>query len=294
MIIIVIANYNSSQYIDRCLDSCGDFPVIIVDNYSSDSSLNQILDRNDSRICLIKNESNLGFGQANNIGINKALSEGAEYVLLLNQDAYLEKDCVEKLIEVHKANSNYGVLSPIHYNGSGTNLDRNFSEYLKGISSGNLLFDLLRGSVKKVYSLPFVNAAAWLIPKSTIERVGLFDSMFFHYGEDENYCQRVRYHGLKIGVVPKATIRHDRDDRLNSINPQSVDIELIKRRLKIQLGDLNFTPDYKSLKRIWRNRIIMYSLRLNFKKVMFSFQVWTLLNKLIPQMIDSRNRNDKL
>ena len=54
-----------------------------------------------------------------------------------------------------------------------------------------------------------INAATWLIPKNTLETVGGFDPMFFMYGEDDNYCQRVQYHGLNIGITPNCLIKHD-------------------------------------------------------------------------------------
>ncbi len=145
---IIVVTFNSMKWIDECLDSCEVGQTIVIDNASNDSTLNHIRE-NYPEVILIENKTNIGFGQANNIGIQKALSNGAEYVFLLNQDAYLENDCVEKLIEVHQSNPEYGIMSPTHYNGSGTDLDRNFSEYLKCVSSGNLFFDLLDGSVKK-------------------------------------------------------------------------------------------------------------------------------------------------
>jgi GT2 family glycosyltransferase len=288
--ILIVVSYNGINWIDKCLSSCGSCDTIVIDNSSTDNTVNHIR-RNYPEVTLIENKANIGFGQANNIGINKALSEGAEYVFLLNQDAYLEKDCVEKLIEVHKANPNYGILSPIHFNGKGDDLDYNFSGYLDKIYDSKWKFNFLSGNFKDVYSLPFVNAAGWLIPKSTIEKVGLFDPMFFHYGEDDNYCQRVRAHDLKVGVVPSANMRHDREGRVRPNISDKLNKDVLERKLKLYLGDINITPDLKAKKRVWRNKIFKSMFKFNFRKFQINLLKYRTLVSVIPKILESRERN---
>ena len=288
--LVVITSFNGIRWIDHCLNSCPHEQTIVIDNASTDSTVSHIR-KNYPEVTLIENKSNIGFGQANNIGIQKALSEGAEYVFLLNQDAYLGQDCIEKLIEVHQSNPEYGILSPMHLNGNGTNFDWNFSEYLKRISSGNLLFDFMRGNTEKVYPLPFVNAAGWLLPKSTIERVGLFDSMFFHYGEDENYCQRVHYHGLKVGIVPEALIRHDRESRARNYMDWNRDLKLVELMLKIDLGNINLEKQFQTKSKIWSIGVIKELLKLNFREAYLQYRKLSLLKRLLPEIKKSRKQN---
>jgi len=75
---------------------------------------------------------------------------------------------------------------------------------------------LLKNNFSGACSLPlpvrFVNAAAWMISKATIEKVGVFHPVFYHYGEDNHYSSRLQYHQFKIGVLANATIIHDRND----------------------------------------------------------------------------------
>ena len=78
-----------------------------------------------------------------------------------------------------------------------------------GIMKDALIGMVSRSLVDDIYETNFVNAAAWLLPRKTLERVGGFDPIFKHYEEDDNYSNRVRYHGLKIGVCPSAKIIHD-------------------------------------------------------------------------------------
>ena len=115
--------------------------------------------------------------------------------------------------------------------------------------------------------------------------------MFFHYGEDENYCQRVRYHGLKIGVVPAATIRHDRENRIRPDKTRRFDENALERELKRYLGDVNITPDFNAKERVWRNEILKSVLQLNFKNFRHNIHRYRVLLRVIPEIFESRERN---
>ena len=82
-------------------------------------------------------------------------------------------------------------------------------EFVPGTCSRVLYRDAYCQIVKEVYSTDYINAAAWLLSKRTLELVGGFDPLFTLYGEDDDYLHRVRYHGLKIGLCPKQRIVHD-------------------------------------------------------------------------------------
>lgn len=84
---IIIVSYNGMPWLEKCLKSCGKFPVIIVDNSSTDETVSFVED-NFPNVILLRQALNLGFGQANNIGIRYALDIGAENVFLLNQDVF--------------------------------------------------------------------------------------------------------------------------------------------------------------------------------------------------------------
>ncbi|RYF45155.1 MAG: glycosyltransferase family 2 protein, partial [Cytophagaceae bacterium] len=153
---------------------------------------------------------NLGFGKANNIGIKYALENGANYVFLLNQDAWVDSSVIKDLISIHHQNSEYGVLSPIHLNGRGTSLDTNFAVGCSPVTCPGFLSDLYTGNITSLYSIHFVMAAIWLIPREVFYKVGLFDPLFPHYGEDVDYLQRIRFFGFKIGICPHLRGYHDR------------------------------------------------------------------------------------
>lgn len=216
MVKIIIVNYNSDKWIARCLSSVERAGLIdhtiIVDNASTDNSL-LFIEQNFPQADLIKLSSNAGFGQANNIGIKKAYEQGSDYFFLMNQDVYIEPDTIDCLVKTAQLYPDFGIVSPMHLNGNGSELDFGFSNYIIPSHCKKLYSDIYLQKIAPLYELPFVNAAAWLVTRKCIEKVGGFNPSFYHYGEDNNYCQRVLYHRLKIGIAPEALIYHDRENR---------------------------------------------------------------------------------
>lgn len=206
---VVIVTYNGKKWIHDCLSSIQNHSVIVVDNCSEDGT-KKLIKSAYPEVTLLEQKENLGFGIANNIGISYALQNNADYVFLLNQDAMVEPQTLSSLLKISWENPEYGILSPVHLNFQGNGLEKVFGYYIGKERSDHLLSDiLLNKPIRDVYSYRMINAAAWLIPRQTLETVGGFHPMFFLYGEDDNYCQRVLYHGLKIGVCPNTFIRHD-------------------------------------------------------------------------------------
>ncbi|WP_458627286.1 glycosyltransferase family 2 protein [Winogradskyella sp. PC D3.3] len=229
------------HWLDQCLKSCADYPVIIIDNASIDNTV-AFIEQNYPNVILFKQKENLGFGQANNLGIRYALDQGAEHVFLLNQDAYLVDTVLNDLVAFQKKQPKHGILSPIHITGDQIKLDKNFSIFMRKECSGQFYSDFVLGNtLKAVYEVPFINAAAWLISKACLETVGGFDPLFFHYAEDDNYCQRVLYHGFKIGVLPQSYVIHDRAER-KTIQPKKYTEAYFAsaiRKFKVRFADVN-------------------------------------------------------
>lgn len=207
----IIVSYNFEKWIETCLSSLAkssvETEIIVIDNASSDNTC-EIISEHYPKVTLIENSKNLGFGKANNIGFQYAIENNFDYVLLLNQDAWIEQKTIEKLIYTSVNNPNIGILSPVHLNGTGKNLDFGFSTYT-GFKTKQDVLKLPESSV----TCNFINAAIWLIPISVIKEVGGFAPVFPHYGEDVNYCQRIKKKGFEIGFVPHAFAYHDREKR---------------------------------------------------------------------------------
>lgn len=289
---IIIVTYNSMPWIDKCLKSCKGNRVVVIDNASTDETISYIKE-NFPEVELFPQNKNLGFGQANNLGIKYALAQGAEYVFLLNQDAYLHTECIETLIAVHKQNPEYGILSPIHLNGKGNRLDQNFSNYVTYRNNPDFYSDfILKKPLREIYEVPFVNAAGWLLSKDILETVGGFDSIFFHYGEDDNYCQRAKFHGFKIGVVPNVFINHDREDRgavVYHIDP----FLKLERSLKNKYGNINEDnlSGLNNLLRRKKRQLIKHFLRLRFSKLAIARQEIYIIERVSKEVAFSRKIN---
>jgi GT2 family glycosyltransferase len=203
-IFVVIVTYNGSKWIEKCissvLNSSYNIKIVVVDNNSQDNTV-QLLNQF-PEIHLMQSQENLGFGKANNIGIDFALKNLADYVFLLNQDTWIYEETIQNLVEVAEKKLDFGIISPMHFSGDEINLDQSFKTYY------NRKIEI--GDNQNIVIVPFVNAAAWLISKSCLEKAGQFEPLFAHYGEDRNYCNRVLYHGFKIAIVEHSKICHDR------------------------------------------------------------------------------------
>lgn len=217
-VLVIIVTYNAMKWIDKCLLSLSNSAVkcdsYIVDNGSADGTQVYIKEHYPN-VIFHQSKENLGFGRANNLGIRYAIENNYDYVYLLNQDAWVANDCFERLILASKANPTFGILSPSQLQADMETLDKNFSYNIRKNAVVSDIYDNLRnGDETGVVELDYIMAAHWMLTRECILKVGAFSPSFPHYGEDNNYCHRVLYHGLKIGVVPTAKAVHDRQYRV--------------------------------------------------------------------------------
>ena len=212
MVFFVVVTYNSKNYITKCLDSIRLFEssskIIVVDNYSQDNTLDLVRQYKD--IIIFENNENLGFGKANNIGIQHAMDSGAEYIYLLNHDAYLVESVIQKIKVCFQEDLNCGIISPIQLGQDESSLELNFSKFL--FEDGTLAKMAIDGfssnQRREIYHTNFIQAASWMIRVDVIKRVGLFNPLFFHYGEDNEYLNRLKYHGFKVGILTNCRVVH--------------------------------------------------------------------------------------
>lgn len=206
-VLVIIVTYNGMRWVERCFGSLprSEMPVdaIVIDNGSTDGTP-QWISEHYPDVKVIVNEKNTGFGAANNIGMRHALENGYDYVYLLNQDAWLLPDTIGKLVAVAQSAPDYGILSPIQMNDG--------MEEMNGLFKNRVVPSRVVRR-EDLWEVPFVMAAHWLVSRRAMEEAGLFSPLFHVYGEDDNYCARILYHGMRIGVVPGAVAVHDIGDR---------------------------------------------------------------------------------
>ena len=230
-ILVIVVTYNGLHWLDRCLGSVRTSEVpadlYVWDNDSTDGSADFVQGRF-PEAKLVRSADNLGFAEANNHGMRYALEKSYDYVYLLNQDAWLEPSTLGTLIAAHQAHPDFAVLSPLQMTDGLEVLDKQFEKILE-VAGGTHFRNLCHprhhkregsfregsrsddsGSVCPPSPVTRVMAAHWLVPCEALEKVGLFSELFPIYGNDDNWCDRARYHGYKIGVVPEARAVHDR------------------------------------------------------------------------------------
>ena len=207
-VLAVIVTYNGMQWLDRCLGSLRSSSlrpdVYVFDNASTDGTPDAVAARFPEAF-LVRSSENLGFARANDRGLRYALEKGYDYVYLLNQDAWVLPDTLSRLADA-LSSGDWGLISPLQMRPDGRTPDARFRRHYHGPLAPD-------GTVRPVR---FVMAAHWMLSASCLRTTGLFSPAFRHYGEDNNYCDRVRYHGFRIGVLPAAVAIHDRQARRQS------------------------------------------------------------------------------
>lgn len=214
-ILVVVVTYNPHEWVNRCFGSLRtskmEVDVLVIDNNSTDGGVCEIQEKY-PEVRIYRSKKNLGFGQANNVGLKYAVENGYDYVYLLNQDAWILPNTLQTLVSVAEKHEEYGILSPMQLEKDEKTYESLFYKYV--ICSDDLrsslherLFNVEK--LEEVYDISFAMAAHWLMTKRCLQTVGGFSPTFFHYGEDNNYIHRVFFHGFKLGLVPFAKAVHD-------------------------------------------------------------------------------------
>lgn len=213
-VLVIIVAYNGMQWLERCLGSVyADADLFVLDNDSTDGSADFVASRF-PRAKLVRSAENLGFSKANNLGFEWALKKNYDYVYLLNQDAWLEEGALEKLLAAAEAHPEYGVLSPLQMTAGFKGVDGQLGKILRSAQNdtGGACHPVAEG--RRICRVRRVMAAHWLVPLRVIEQIGPFEEELFpHWGQDDEWCNRLHYFGLKVGVLPDARAVHDRASR---------------------------------------------------------------------------------
>lgn len=296
-IYVIIVTYKGKQWYDRCFSSLREstIPVqtIVVDNASNDGSV-EFIRANYPEIILMENKENLGFGRANNMGMRYALDHGCDYVFLLNQDTWIEPDSIEKLVKVHQQHKEYGILSPLHVTPDKSRLymliDDGKGQFEKNY---DLLNDLIFGTCKDVYAVRYVNAAAWLLPRKTLETVGGFDPIYFHYEEDDDYLNRVCYHKLGVGLCLQARIVHDHSDLFGDLPVSKTRIHR-DQLLKVRFANPNSNESITKQRRYLFRKVIVFWLRGDKRNAKALWADFKFLGENRQAIENSRRENKKV
>ena len=200
-VLLIIVTYQAEQWLATCMGAVRALQprvdLAVVDNASTDATRALLQAYAPFITYYYPLKSNVGFGKAHNLVFSQPTLANYDYVFLLNQDAYLDRPALDRLIELADAHPHYGVISPVHYR-SAEELDIRFASYLGGHQDAPLV------------EVTMANAALWLLRRAVIDDIGYFNPIFPHYGEDVNYLARLRQAGYRVGVAPQVRGYHYR------------------------------------------------------------------------------------
>lgn len=214
---IVVLNWNGMGDTLECLDSLArvEYPscsVIVVDNGSTDGSVEAIQAWSAGRRggVLIRNERNLGFAGGSNVGIRRALEDGTDYILLLNNDTVVTPRFLAELVAVAERDGQIGIVGPKVYEyGNGRVLDSAGTRVIFWLAQ-----PFLRGHGEVDYGqydeeedMPYITGCALLIKRDVIDRIGLLDEDYFYF-DDTDWGYRARRAGYRLVYVPRSVIAH--------------------------------------------------------------------------------------
>ncbi len=229
---VVVVSYNTARLLDQMFDRLEAargslrLQVIVVDNASRDGSAD-ILRTKYPNVELIGNAVNLGFGRANNQALPRVRGR---YVLLLNTDALMSPDTLQKTVDFMDANPRCGVLGVklVGQDGALQPSCRYFPTPwnvflartgLERLFPGTRLVDDMSWDHASVRECDWVPGCYYLVRREVIERVGLFDPRYFLYYEELDHCCAVRRAGWSVIYYPFTQVLHTGGESAESEGP---------------------------------------------------------------------------
>ncbi len=214
LVVTVILNTNRRQDTLECLASLrqSNYPnhkIIVLDNHSADGSPEAIRSSFPG-VQIIQLEENLGYAGNNNVGIQAALEEGADWVFVLNEDTVLDPECLSNLVKVGESDPKIGILGPMVYHHDEPEVIQSaggiFGPYWESIHLAKNEPD--KGQFSSAHPVEWISGCAIMVRREVIEQIGKIDERFFYYWEETEWCLRAGKAGWRIVHVPEAKIWH--------------------------------------------------------------------------------------
>lgn len=243
LVSVVVVNWNGASFLEECLDSllCQSYPhyeVLVVDNGSTDCSVEMIRQKYADRVALLTSPTNLGFAGGNNLGIRAAKGT---YILLLNNDASADDGWIEALVRGAESNERIGMCaSKIYIRGAAGILDSaGLLVSRDGIGRGRGRLERDRTEFSREEEVFIPSGCAALYRRSMLDQIGLFDEDFFAYCDDTDLGLRGRLAGWRCWYVPTAIVYHQYS---GSTSPHSPLKAFLVERNRIWVVAKYFSP----------------------------------------------------
>jgi GT2 family glycosyltransferase len=213
---VIVLSWNGKELTLACIESltASDYPhldIYLVDNASTDGTVESVEAAFGEQIRLIVNHENLGFAGGNNVGIRQALEEGAEYVLLLNNDTTVARDMISQMVTAAGRNPRMGIFGPkifyesppdqIWFAGGDVLLARGVTRHI-GIREKD------RGQYDIAREVSYASGCALMVRRDVIDEIGVLDETYEMYFEDTDFCMRAQLAGFGCYYVPLGRMWH--------------------------------------------------------------------------------------
>ncbi len=254
LVYIVILNWNGLDDTLQCLASIRKltYPnvrVKIIDNASANNEA-EVIAREFPEVDVIKLKENSGFCGGCNIGMRAAIADGADFVMLLNNDALVSTGLVETLVAEYEKLESPGAVSPVIFKYPKTekiwfSIARWEPVWKTGEAKFRLALDEDYESLKNKNSYPteFACGCCLFVATAIIKEVGFFDERYFAFFDEAEWCVRLKKYGHTSYIIPSAVIYH----KVAGSTPSLVSTYLLTRnRLLWMEENLSFARKLKS------------------------------------------------
>ena len=205
-IALIILNYNQEEKTAQCLERVGHllypaFETVVVDNGSRRNS-EETLKTQFPKVSWIRLRENIGFAAGCNEGIRWALARGTEAVVLLNNDAKVLPDLLEKMAESAYSDAEAGIVGAVMYR------EDSAHPFFAGMQFDFFSARIRRIPPSKERRVPVVSGSCFFIKKECLEKTGFLDERFFLYFEETDFCYRARQQGFQVLCDPRIRVQH--------------------------------------------------------------------------------------
>jgi GT2 family glycosyltransferase len=233
---VVVLNHNGKELSERCLRSVlGDGrvekDVILVDNASTDGSVEYVRDRFPN-VLVLESRENLGVTGGRNLGFREAVRRGSDHVLSLDNDTIVEPSCIDTLTEVAESDPRIAVVGPKTYvDEEGTRILQCVGgaiDFTENVTREMGAGELDAGQYDERRDVGYFPGSGFMARATVMQELGYLDESFYGYGhEDTDFCFRAARRGYRIVYVPEAVMRHGGTSTMGGYSPRRKYLEAV-------------------------------------------------------------------
>ncbi|OGH11602.1 MAG: hypothetical protein A3B38_02215 [Candidatus Levybacteria bacterium RIFCSPLOWO2_01_FULL_36_13] len=263
-VFISLLTFNDNESTLECLESIRkldrkdiELNVVVIDNASVEPFVSRE-SLKEFKLKIIRSNQNLGFSGGHNIGIKYSLQNGADYIVILNNDTQVDKDLITNMLKAFK--SDVGIVVPKIYFAKGFEYHKErYSEKDKGkiiwYAGGEIDWKNILGKhtgvdevdsnkYSKTSETEIATGCCMMIKKEVFENVGLLDDRYFLYYEDADFSIRSKIKGFKIQFEPAAKLWHKNAAATGGSGSELQDYYITRNRL---IFGIKYGPFYSKL-----------------------------------------------